>query len=120
LDRKIDLDSRIDLETIMLNHFGSLIPGQRTTQLFGQGDGGARDRVAHGFGSRERRSAVSARSAINSLFDGSGGQRLFVMPGLDLVVVNAFNYRHHIPIAILNRLVLPAVTDHPSISAERI
>ena len=43
---------------------------------------------------------------------GSGGQRLFVVPGLDLVVVvNAFNYRHHIPIAILNRFVLAAVTD---------
>jgi CubicO group peptidase (beta-lactamase class C family) len=49
---------------------------------------------------------------------GSGGQRLFIVPGLDLVVVvNAFNYRSHIPIAILNRLVLPAVTDYPSRSA---
>ncbi len=45
---------------------------------------------------------------------GSGGQRLFVVPRLDLVVVvNAFNYRDHIPIAILNRLVMPAVTDGP-------
>jgi len=43
---------------------------------------------------------------------GSGGQRLFVVPRLDLVVaVNAFNYRHHVPMAILNRFVLPAVTD---------
>jgi CubicO group peptidase (beta-lactamase class C family) len=49
---------------------------------------------------------------------GSGGQRLFVVPRLDLVVVvNAFNYRHYIPIAILNRLVLPAVTDYPLLSA---
>jgi hypothetical protein len=43
---------------------------------------------------------------------GAGGQRLFIVPGLDLVVVvNAFNYRAHIPIAILNRFVMPAVTD---------
>jgi hypothetical protein len=49
---------------------------------------------------------------------GSGGQRLFVVPRLDLVVVvNAFNYRHYIPIAILNRFVMPAVTDYPSLSA---
>ena len=38
--------------------------------------------------------------------------------GLDLVVaINAFNYRHYIPIAILNRFVMPAVTDYPSLSA---
>ena len=43
---------------------------------------------------------------------GSGGQRLFVVPRLDLVVaVNAFNYRHAIPVAILNRFVLAAITD---------
>lgn len=48
---------------------------------------------------------------------GSGGQRLFVVPKLDLVVaVNAFNYRHHIPMALLNRFVLPAVTDCPPLS----
>ncbi|MBN8988617.1 MAG: serine hydrolase [Rhizobiales bacterium] len=48
---------------------------------------------------------------------GSGGQRLFIVPGIDLVVVvNAFNYRSPIPIAILNRLVMPAVTDYPSLS----
>ena len=45
---------------------------------------------------------------------GSGGQRLFIVPGLHLVVaINAFNYRSHIPIAILNRFVMPAVTDFP-------
>src|SRR5665213_2146534 len=61
---KVDLDSRIDLETAVLSHFGSLIPGQRATQLFGQGDDGARDRVAHSFGSvsRECSSAVGART----------------------------------------------------------
>src|ERR1700730_2080045 len=48
---KIDLDSRVDLETIVLCHFGSLIPGQRTTQFFGQGDDGASNRVAYSFGS---------------------------------------------------------------------
>jgi CubicO group peptidase (beta-lactamase class C family) len=49
---------------------------------------------------------------------GSGGQRLFIVPRLDLVVVvNAFNYRNHIPIAILNQFVMPAVKDYPSRSA---
>jgi CubicO group peptidase (beta-lactamase class C family) len=43
---------------------------------------------------------------------GAGGQRLFVVPELDLVVVvNAFNYRYHVPMAILNRFVLPTVMD---------
>src|SRR5882757_7296620 len=57
---EVDLDSRIDLETTVLSHFGPLIPGQRTTQFFGQGDDGARDRIAHGFSSvsRERRSVL--------------------------------------------------------------
>jgi CubicO group peptidase (beta-lactamase class C family) len=49
---------------------------------------------------------------------GSGGQRLFIIPRLDLVVaVNAFNYRSQIPIAILNRFVMPAVTDYPPLSS---
>jgi hypothetical protein len=30
-----------------------------------------------------------------------------------VVAINAFNYRSHIPIAILNRFVMPAVTDFP-------
>src|SRR4029077_2755340 len=59
-----DLESRIDLETTVLSHFGSLIPGQRTPQFFGQGNDGTHDRVAHSFGSvsRERRSAFGART----------------------------------------------------------
>ena len=49
---------------------------------------------------------------------GSGGQRLFIMPQLDLVVVvNAFDHQYSIPLAILNRFVLPAVTDYPRPSA---
>ncbi|GAC1679664.1 MAG: hypothetical protein NVS9B2_30660 [Steroidobacteraceae bacterium] len=61
---EVDLDTRIDLETIVLSHFGSLIPGQRATQLFGQVDDSARDRVAHGFSpvSRKRRSVLPAQS----------------------------------------------------------
>jgi len=44
---------------------------------------------------------------------GSGGQRLFAVPERDLVVVvNAFNYTSHIPIAILNRFAMPAVMDY--------
>jgi CubicO group peptidase (beta-lactamase class C family) len=49
---------------------------------------------------------------------GSGGQRLFIVPRLDLViVVNAFESRRSIPVAILNRFVLPAVTDFPPLFA---
>lgn len=49
---------------------------------------------------------------------GAGGQHLFIVPGLDLVVVvNAFEQRHYIPNAILNQFVLPAITDCPAVSA---
>jgi CubicO group peptidase (beta-lactamase class C family) len=52
---------------------------------------------------------------------GSGGQRLFIVPGLDLVVVvNAFDHRYSIPLAILNRFVLPAVTDYPPLSTQGV
>jgi CubicO group peptidase (beta-lactamase class C family) len=52
---------------------------------------------------------------------GSGGQRLFIVPELDLVVVvNAFDHRYSIPLAILNRFVLPAVTDYPPFSAQSV
>jgi CubicO group peptidase (beta-lactamase class C family) len=51
----------------------------------------------------------------------SGGQRLFIVPELDLVVVvNAFDHRTSIPLAILNRFVLPAVTDYPPFSAQSV
>ncbi|MGY5775743.1 serine hydrolase domain-containing protein [Rhizobium sp. LEGMi135b] len=43
---------------------------------------------------------------------GAGGQRLFVLPELDLVVVvNAFNYTDPVSISILNGFVLPAIRD---------
>src|SRR6476659_9042222 len=51
---EVDLHARIDLETIMLGHFGSLVPSQRTAQFFGQGDDGARNRVAHRLSSVSR------------------------------------------------------------------
>jgi CubicO group peptidase (beta-lactamase class C family) len=53
---------------------------------------------------------------------GNGGQRLFVVPELDLVLaINAAHYESPlqglIPIAILNRFLMPAVNDYPSRSA---
>ena len=64
------------------------------------------------------RSLLNGRELTWTAGYGAGGQRLFIVPGLDLVVaVNAFNYRAHIPIAILNRLVMPAVTDYPPLAS---
>ncbi|MCP3389842.1 hypothetical protein NLM27_13770 [Bradyrhizobium sp. CCGB12] len=52
---------------------------------------------------------------------GSGGQRLFILPQLDLVVVvNAFDHQYSIPLAILNRFALPAVSDYPPPSAQSV
>ncbi len=62
------------------------------------------------------RSLLRGRDLTWTAGFGNGGQRLFVVPELDLVV--AINSAHYgsplqgiIPIAILNRLVLPAVKD---------
>ncbi len=62
------------------------------------------------------RSLLRGRDLTWTAGFGNGGQRLFVVPELDLVVaINATHYgsplQGIIPIAILNRLVLPAVKD---------
>jgi len=44
---EVNLHASIDLEARMLSHLGSLIPGQRPSQLFGQGSDRARNRFAH-------------------------------------------------------------------------
>lgn len=65
------------------------------------------------------RSLLNGQDLTWSAGFGSGGQRLFIVPELDLVVVvNAFDHRHSIPLAILNRFVLPAVTDYPPPSGQ--
>jgi len=61
------------------------------------------------------RSLLNGHDLVWTAGFGSGGQRLFIVPGLDLVVVvNAFEHRYSIPLAILNRFVLPTVTDYPT------
>jgi CubicO group peptidase (beta-lactamase class C family) len=67
------------------------------------------------------RSLLSGRDLSWIAGFGNGGQRLFVVPELDLVVaINAAHYgsplQGLIPIAILNRFVMPAVKDYPSFS----
>lgn len=61
---EIDLDAGIDLEALMLSHFRALIPGQRAAQFLGQGDDGARDRVADSLGAMtgKRRPILLARA----------------------------------------------------------
>src|SRR3954466_10851715 len=44
---EVDLDACVDLQARVLGHLGALIPGQRSSQLFGYGDDRARDGVAH-------------------------------------------------------------------------
>ncbi|MCP1832421.1 CubicO group peptidase (beta-lactamase class C family) [Bradyrhizobium sp. USDA 4518] len=63
------------------------------------------------------RSLLNGHDLIWIAAYGSGGQRLFIVPGLDLVVVvNAFDH-DAISNAILNQFLLPAVTDCPPLSA---
>lgn len=58
-----DLDAHIDLQSCMLSHLG-LIPGERSAELFGQGDDGASARVAHGLSTMAQRAqARSSRAA---------------------------------------------------------
>src|SRR3954454_17242060 len=44
---EVDLDACVDLQARVLGHLGALIPGQRSSQLFGYGDDRAPDGVAH-------------------------------------------------------------------------
>src|SRR3954447_18305495 len=44
---EVDLNACVDLQARVLAHLGALIPGQRSSQLFGYGDDRARDGVAH-------------------------------------------------------------------------
>jgi CubicO group peptidase (beta-lactamase class C family) len=65
------------------------------------------------------RSMVSGHDLSWTAGFGNGGQRLFVVPELNLVVaINAAHYgsvlQGRIPIAILNRFVMPAMNDYPA------
>src|SRR5215203_911398 len=57
---EVDLQTCIDLQARMLSHLRSLIPGQRSSQLLGQGGDRARDCLANSFGSMacERRTIL--------------------------------------------------------------
>jgi len=56
------LQTCIDLQARVLCHLGALVPGQRSSQLLGQGGDGARNCVAYSFGSMagERRTILHA------------------------------------------------------------
>lgn len=47
---EVDGQSGVDAQLGVLGHLGSLVPGQRTSQLFGQGDDGGGDGVTDGLG----------------------------------------------------------------------
>ena len=62
---EVDLHARIDLQARVLGHLGTLVPGQRSSQLLGQGGDRARDRLAYRLGSMAgERGAVLARGPL--------------------------------------------------------
>lgn len=76
----------------------------------------ARDGMSHGYQFWLGRSSVKGRTIEWIAGIGYGGQRLFIVPSLDLaVLVHAGAYRSRTqrvgPMAVLNEYVLPAVTD---------
>jgi hypothetical protein len=66
LDFKGDVQACVDLQSCMLRHLRSLIPGQRSPELLRQAGDRASDTVADGFGamSGQRRTVVHANSHI--------------------------------------------------------
>jgi CubicO group peptidase (beta-lactamase class C family) len=79
-----------------------------TPRMNVEGDGG----LFYGYQWWLGRSLRAARTLGWIAGFGAGGQRLFIVPDAELVLaVNAFNHRDPIGLAILNRVVLPALMD---------
>src|SRR4051812_27588854 len=72
---EVDLNACVDLQARVLGHLGALIPGQRSSQLFGYGDDRARDGVAHRLNPMpgERGPVLGARSVTVARHAGQGG-----------------------------------------------